>query len=95
MEDLYGIPKFAQMEDITHQDATYRGKEVKIVIDYAFSRLLNTQIELQQWKSGDSLFKDFIDEVSCFVFRDKFIEQVYGYVAYLFAYFKKVSLYIG
>lgn len=62
MEDLYGIPKFAQMENITHQDATYRGEEVTIVIDYAFSRLLNTQIELQQWKSGDSLFKDFIDQ---------------------------------
>ena len=62
MEDLYGIPKFAQMENITHQDATYRGKEVTIVIDYAFSRLLNVQIELQQWKSGDSLFKDFIDQ---------------------------------
>jgi len=42
MEDLYGIPKFAQMENITHQGATYRGKEVTIIIDYAFSRLLNT-----------------------------------------------------
>ena len=62
MEDLYGIPKFAQMEDITHEDATYHGKEVAIVVDYAFSRLLNVQIELQQWKSGDSLFKDFIDQ---------------------------------
>ena len=62
MEDLYGIPKFAQMENITHQDAIYRGKEVTIVVDYAFSRLLNVQIELQQWKSGDSLFKDFIDQ---------------------------------
>ena len=62
MENLYGIPKFAQMENITHQDATYRGKEVTIVIDYAFSRLLNVQVELQQWKSGDSLFKDFIDQ---------------------------------
>jgi len=62
MEDLYGIPKFAQMENITHQDATYHSKEVIIVIDYAFSRLLNVQIELQQWKSGDSLFKEFIDQ---------------------------------
>ncbi|MFX0188636.1 MAG: VOC family protein [Candidatus Hodarchaeota archaeon] len=61
MEDIYGIPKFAQMENITHQDATYRGKEVTIVLDYAFSRLLNVQIELQQWKSGESLFKEFID----------------------------------
>ena len=62
MEDLYGIPQFAQMEDITHQNATYRGKEVSIVVDYAFSRLLNVQVESQQWKSGDSLFKDFIDQ---------------------------------
>ena len=62
MEDLYGIPKFAVMEDITHQDATYRGKEVTIILDYAFSRLLNVQIELQQWKNGNCLFKDFIDQ---------------------------------
>ena len=62
MEEIYGIPTFAQMENITHQDATFRGKEVTITLDYAFSRLLNVQIELQQWKSGDSLFKEFIDE---------------------------------
>lgn len=62
MEKIYGIPKFAQMEDITHQDATYRGKEVTIIVNYAFSRLFNVQIELQQWKSGDSLFKEFIDQ---------------------------------
>ena len=62
MEQIYSVPTFAQMENITHQEATYRGKEVTIIIDYAFSRLLNIQIELQQWKSGDSLFKEFIDQ---------------------------------
>lgn len=62
MEKLYGIPKFAQMENITHQDATYRGQEVAIVVDYAFSRLFNVQIELQQLKSGDSLFKEFLNQ---------------------------------
>ena len=62
IENVYGIPKFAQMENITHQDATYRGKEVTIIVDYAFSRLFNVQIELQQWKSGDCLFKEFIDQ---------------------------------
>ena len=62
MEDLYGVPAFAQMENITHQDATFRGKEATITLDYAFSRLLNVQIELQQWKSGESLFKEFIDQ---------------------------------
>ncbi len=62
MENTYGVPKFAQMENITHQDATYHGKEVPIIVDYAFSRLFNIQIELQQWKSGDCLFKQFIDQ---------------------------------
>ncbi|MFW9830057.1 MAG: VOC family protein [Candidatus Thorarchaeota archaeon] len=62
MEKIYRIPKFAQMENITHQDATYRGKEVTIITDYAFSRLFNVQIELQQWKSGECLFKEFIDK---------------------------------
>ena len=62
MEELYGVPTFAQMENITHQDATFQGKEVTITLDYAFSRLLNIQIELQQWKSGDCLYKEFIDQ---------------------------------
>ena len=62
MEDLYGIPTFAQMENITHENAIFRGKEVTITVDYAFSRLFNTQIELQQWKAGDSLFKEFLDQ---------------------------------
>ena len=62
MEKMYGIPKFAQMENITHQDATYRGKEATVIVDYAFSRLFNVQIELQQWKSGDNLYKEFADQ---------------------------------
>ncbi|MFX1497955.1 MAG: VOC family protein [Promethearchaeota archaeon] len=62
MEEKYGIPKFAQMDNISHQNATYRGKEVEIILDYAFSRTLNVQIELQQWKSGDCLYKEFIDQ---------------------------------
>ena len=62
MEELYGVPNFALMENITHQDATFHGKESNIVIDYAFSRLFNLQIELQQWKSGDCLFKEFIEQ---------------------------------
>ena len=62
MEELYDIPPFAQMEDIQHKDASFHGKEVQIIVDYAFSRLFNVQIELQQWKSGDCLFKEFIDQ---------------------------------
>ena len=61
MESLYGAPKFATMEDITYQ-GIFRGKETEIIMDYALGRLLNVQIELQQWKSGDSVFKEFLDE---------------------------------
>ena len=62
MEQLYSVPSFALMENITHQDATFHGKESNIVIDYAFSRLFKLQIELQQWKNGDCLFKEFIEQ---------------------------------
>ncbi len=61
MEELYNIPRFAQMENISIIDATYQGKEVEPVLDYAISRLFNVQIELQQWKSGECIFKEFID----------------------------------
>ena len=62
MEELYGTPSFALMENVTHKDATFYGKESNVVIDFAFSRLFNVQIELQQWKSGDCLFKEFIEQ---------------------------------
>ena len=62
MEELYSVPPFALMENITHQDATFHGKESDVVLDFAFSRLFNIQIELQQWKSGDCLFKEFIEQ---------------------------------
>ena len=61
MEELYNIPTFAQMENISIIDATYQGKAVEPVLDYAISRLFNVQIELQQWKSGECIFKEFID----------------------------------
>ena len=48
MEELYGVPKFAHMENITPQNATFRGKEVTITLDYAFGRLFNVQIELRK-----------------------------------------------
>ncbi len=62
MEELYDVPTFALMENITHQDATFHGKESNVVLDFAFSRLFSLQIELQQWKSGDCLFKEFIEQ---------------------------------
>jgi methylmalonyl-CoA/ethylmalonyl-CoA epimerase len=61
MEELYGIPKFAVMTDMSHP-CTFRGKDVEVILDFAFSRLFNVQIELQQWKSGDSVFKEFLDQ---------------------------------
>ncbi len=63
MEDTYGI-KFAVMENIIHEEATFHGKEVSIVVNYAFSRLFGIQIELQEPAEacGDCLFKEFLDQ---------------------------------
>jgi hypothetical protein len=63
MEDTYGI-KFAVMENIAHNDAKLRGKDVSITLNYGFSRLFGVQIELQQPSEscGDCIFKEFLDQ---------------------------------
>jgi methylmalonyl-CoA/ethylmalonyl-CoA epimerase len=60
-----------------------RDKESLITIRMAFSRLGNTQVELIQWKSGDCIYKEFLDEgkeglhhIACYVKdMDKYIRN--------------------
>jgi len=63
MEDTFGI-KFAFMDNITHEDATFLGKEASVTLNYAFSRFFKVQIELQQPAEtcGDCIFKEFLDQ---------------------------------
>lgn len=60
MESLYGIPKFALMEQ-KDLPIKYRGKDTKITIKIAISRFFNTQIELIQLTKGECVYKEFLD----------------------------------
>ncbi len=61
MESVYGMPKFAILEDkdqgVVYE---YRGKDSKFSTKIAFSRFFNQQIELIQWIEGECIFKEFI-----------------------------------
>jgi hypothetical protein len=60
MESIYGIPKFAVLEDEDYQ-IEYRGKESKISTKIAISRFFNTQVELIELIKGDCIYKEFLD----------------------------------
>ncbi|TFG07783.1 MAG: hypothetical protein EU539_04080 [Promethearchaeota archaeon] len=60
METIYGMPKFAIMED-RDNIMTYRGKESKVSLKLAISRFNDLQIELIQVLEGESIYKEFID----------------------------------
>ena len=60
MESVYGIPKFAMMED-KENVSTHRGKETNLVAKIGISRFINTQIELIEHVEGESIYKEFID----------------------------------
>jgi len=60
MESLYGIPKFAILEQ-KDLPIKYRGTDTKISLKLALSRFFNTQIELIQRINGDCIYKEFID----------------------------------
>ena len=73
MESLYGFSKFI-FGDWETNTIKLRGRESVVTMQMAFSRLGSTQIELIQWKSGDCIYKEFLDEgregfhhIACYV----------------------------
>ena len=60
MEELYGLQKFAILENVVHEVESL-GKRSTIDLTIAFGRAFGVQIELIQWNSGDCIYKDFID----------------------------------
>jgi hypothetical protein len=60
MESLYGIPKFALLEQ-KDLPIKYRGTDTKISLKIAISRFFNTQIELIQLIKGECIYKEFLD----------------------------------
>jgi methylmalonyl-CoA/ethylmalonyl-CoA epimerase len=60
MEQIYGIK--ITLSEAPNQKFIYRGKEVETHLITGFARTLDTQIELIQWVSGDSIYKEFLEE---------------------------------
>ena len=82
MEEVYGIPKFSFTDDVKHV-IDNKGVKTEINIKIGLSRCFGHQIELIQWKSGECIYKDFLDKgreglqhVSIFVDElDPYIEE--------------------
>jgi len=60
-ETLFNVPKFAILPENT-EIVKYRGKDVEMTNKIARSRQFNTQIELIQHISGESIYKEFLDK---------------------------------
>lgn len=61
MEQLFGMPSFAFIPSAKYE-CTYRGKISEVEIKIGMSRLMNTQIELIQWISGESYYKEYLEK---------------------------------
>lgn len=61
MEEVYGIPPFAIMENNDHE-MIYRNQPTKVSVKIAFSRFLGKQLELIQWNSGDCYHKEYLEK---------------------------------
>jgi hypothetical protein len=61
MEKTFGMPSFAIIPN-TKSELTYRGKSSEVEAKIGISRLMNTQIELIQWISGECYHKEHLEK---------------------------------
>jgi len=61
MERMLGLPKFA-INPNAKSKVTYRGEEYEMEAKIAISRIMNTQIELIQWLSGECYHKEYLEK---------------------------------
>jgi hypothetical protein len=61
MEELYGLTSFTFYPTVEFP-TKYRDKESSLKAKVGFSKLGDTQVELIEWKEGDSPYKDFLDQ---------------------------------
>jgi len=81
-ETLFNVPKFAIIPETT-DIVKYRGKDGEANIKVALSRHLGIQIELIQHISGDSIYKEFLDQGrEGFHHISLFIENIEAYIEY-------------
>jgi len=61
MEEAFGMPSFAFIPS-QKSELTYRGKISEVEVKLGISRLMNTQIELIQWISGECYHKEHLEK---------------------------------
>ena len=61
MKETFGMPSFAIIPS-QKSEITYRGKISEVEVKLAISRLMNTQIELIQWISGECYHKEHLEK---------------------------------
>jgi len=61
MEELYGFSKFI-FTPIGEAPTEYKGKKSRTRAKLGFSQLGDTQVELIEWKEGDSPYKDLLEQ---------------------------------
>ena len=61
MEEAFGMPSFAIIPSLK-AESTYRGKVYETEIKIGISRMMNTQIELIQWISGECYHKEYLEK---------------------------------
>jgi hypothetical protein len=61
MEKAFGMPKFSFIPNATSK-VTYRGNLYEMEAKIGFSRIMNTQIELIQWISGECYHKEHLEK---------------------------------
>ena len=61
MEETFGMPSFAFIPNVK-SEITYRGKTSATEVKIGISRLMNTQIELIQWISGECYHKEYLEK---------------------------------
>ncbi len=61
IEELYGLSKFVYLP-IGEAPTEYKGKKSKTKAKLGFSQLGDTEIELIEWKEGESPYKEFLEQ---------------------------------
>jgi len=81
-ESLFNVPKFAIIPETTYI-VKYRGKDEEVNTKYALTKQFNIQIELIQHISGNSIYKEFLDQSrEGFHHISIFIENLEAHIEY-------------
>jgi hypothetical protein len=82
MEETFGMPSFAFLPSAKYE-FIYRGKISEVEVIFGISRLMNTQIELTQWISGESYYKEHLEKFGeGFFHLSLFVDELNQYLEF-------------